>query len=554
MIGETLGSYVVKAQIGVGGMGAVYLAEHPLIGRKVAVKMLRPEYSSNEEAIQRFFREARSTASLRHPALIDVMDFGVYRPTGSAYIIMEFLEGESLESRLKKGRPTLHTAIDFARQIAVGVSVAHAAGIVHRDLKPGNIFIQPDLSRRGNELIKILDFGIAKLTKGDAGGKATRTDIVLGTPLYMSPEQCRGAGAVDHRADIYSLGCILFEMLCGRLPFVYPWAGELIAAHLHEAPPPPRSLEPSIPPAIEAITLRALSKKPDDRQQSMDQLVAELDAFITSDSSWPSAGIGSGPPLPAPGPSARPQAILAPTLPSDPPPGATNEDRPPSSTVIVTADDLANFGSQVAIQQVEEKPVNASTLSRGAATREVPPQTSVPAKQGKVAPIAIGIGSVGILAIGATLFFRHPHDDKTAQGSGPTTTATATATATNTTPPEPPRENTIPTANPEPPPPRDSPPAGTTTATPDTTASAVPPTQPTAQQSDTIRVSITNGRKGLTVRVDGHPAGLPVRLPRDGQFHELSFETPNFKPESRRIKADKDQALVLDNKPGFYVP
>ncbi len=572
MIGETLGSYLVKEKIGEGGMGAVYLAVHPLIGRKVAVKMLRPEYSDNEDAVNRFFREARSTASLRHPALVDVFDYGVHS-SGSAYIVMDYLEGESLESRLSKGRPPFHSTIDFTRQIAIGMSVAHAAGIIHRDLKPGNVFIEPDPSRRGGELLKILDFGIAKLTNREAGaGQATRTDIVMGTPLYMSPEQCRGAGGVDLRADIYSLGCILYEMLCGRLPFNYPWAGELIAAHLHEMPVAPRSIDPSIPVALEVIVLKALAKKPDDRQQTMDQVIGELDAYISTDPSW-SAGIGSGPPPPMPGfaprtpfPQAQTPLPHAQTpFPQSPNPSGpahaagpqTNAPSPQGErlpTMLITPDAMAGFAQQLGEHPGDPKAVNASTLSRGTATREVPLPHEV-ARQGKTVLLAIA-GVVGALAILTAVIFlrRAPNDGTSRAAGGASTTEHPQPTAIATT--EPPHENPVASAAPEPPPqPAESPPPDATDPPrSDTTTGAVPIVKPVAPLSDTIKVSITNGRKGLSVRVDGHAASLPVRLPRDGQTHELSFETPNFRPESRRVRADKDQVLVLENKPGFYVP
>lgn len=333
MIGETFGSYVVKEKIGEGGMGAVYLAEHPLIGRKVAIKLLRPEYSDNADAVSRFFREARATASLRHPALIDVFDYGVH-PSGSAYIVMELLEGESLESRMHKGPLPIHTAVDFVRQIAVAMSVAHAAGIIHRDLKPGNVYIEADRTRRGAETLKILDFGIAKLTHANVGtSQATQTNMVMGTPLYMSPEQCRGAGRVDARSDIYSLGCMFYEMLCGRVPFGYSWAGELVAAHLHRIARFAAQLDPAIPPPLEAIVQKALAKDPAARQQTMDELVSELDAYVAQNPSWPVAAMRSGTPPP-------PAAVVAHhTPPSDAGTASpqtekvTGSDHGPTSTV-----------------------------------------------------------------------------------------------------------------------------------------------------------------------------------------------------------------------------
>jgi serine/threonine-protein kinase len=277
MIGETFGSYRVTEKIGEGGMGAVYLAEHTLIGRKVAVKVLLPEHSRKQDLVDRFFNEAKTAAGLNHPALVDVFDFGVH-PSGSAYLVMDFLDGESLGNRLTRVAPLPpELAVDLARQIARGMEAAHGRGIVHRDLKPDNIFLVPDAEDPSRDQVKILDFGIAKLLGAPSASRgATSTGMVLGTPLFMAPEQCRGTGVVDHRADIYSLGCILYFMLCGRPPFAYEGVGEILGAHLHEPVMPPRSINPTVPQALEAVVLKALAKNPDERYQTMAALAADL--------------------------------------------------------------------------------------------------------------------------------------------------------------------------------------------------------------------------------------------------------------------------------------
>jgi serine/threonine-protein kinase len=283
VIGATLGNYRITARLGEGGMGVVYVAEHALIGRKAAVKVLLPEYSHNQEIVSRFFNEARSTALIKHPGLVDIFDFG-YDAQGSAYIVMEYLEGESLASYLRRVGPAGVAAVcGVGRQMAAAVGAAHERGIVHRDLKPDNVFCVPDRESPAGVRVKILDFGIAKLiTEGGMGASLkTRTGAVMGTPVYMSPEQCRGAGQVDARSDIYSLGCILYEMICGRPPFVREGVGEIIAAQIFEQPLAPHVLEASVPPALERVILRALAKAPGERQQTMEQLKAELD-LITS--------------------------------------------------------------------------------------------------------------------------------------------------------------------------------------------------------------------------------------------------------------------------------
>ena len=278
----TIGNYLIDSKIGAGGMGAVYLATHPGIGRKVAVKVLLPEHSKRQDLITRFFNEAKATATLRHPALIEVFDFG-FLPDGAGYLIMDFLEGEALAARLARVAPlSWDMAAEIGRQLAAGVAVAHAHGIVHRDLKPDNIFLVPDPELPTGERVKILDFGIAKLLlPGGSGSKgATSTGMLIGTPLYMAPEQCRGAGLVDHRADVYSAGCILYEMLSGRPPFNYEGVGEILAAHLHQMPTPLHQIDASIPEALEAIVMTALQKDPAQRQQSMADLAAQLQHFL----------------------------------------------------------------------------------------------------------------------------------------------------------------------------------------------------------------------------------------------------------------------------------
>ncbi|MCC6993651.1 MAG: serine/threonine protein kinase [Deltaproteobacteria bacterium] len=275
MIGAEVGSYRIVSQLGAGGMGVVYLAEHTLIGRKAAIKVLLPEFSRDEASLTRFFNEARSTALIRHAGLVDVFDFGYH--DGAAYIAMELLDGESLGARLRREQVLpAALAAALARQVAAAVGAAHARGIVHRDLKPDNVFLVPDPEVTVGLRVKVLDFGIAKLG-GELGGVArTTTGNLLGTPLYMSPEQCRGAGAVDHRADVYSLGCMLFEMLCGRPPFVLAGVGELISAHMNDFPPRLATLAPGTAPELEALVMALLEKRPEARPQTMEEVVAAL--------------------------------------------------------------------------------------------------------------------------------------------------------------------------------------------------------------------------------------------------------------------------------------
>jgi len=265
-------------EVGRGGMGVVYAAEHPLLGSQAVVKQLRPELSAQRDLIERFFNEARAASRIKHPGIVSIFDFG-YSDDGSAYFVMEYLEGESIAARLARTGPIPEAhARRLGRQMASALAAAHETGIVHRDLKPDNVFLVPDEAVAGGERAKILDFGIAKLG-GEAGeGVAvTRTGALLGSPLYMSPEQCRGTGEVDARADIYALGCLLFAMVTGRPPFLGQGVGEIIGKHIYEQPPRPRELVPAISAALDGALMRALEKDPDRRHATMRAFAAALD-------------------------------------------------------------------------------------------------------------------------------------------------------------------------------------------------------------------------------------------------------------------------------------
>ncbi|MEZ4403072.1 MAG: serine/threonine-protein kinase [Kofleriaceae bacterium] len=279
MIGTLMGSYRVTGVLGSGGMGDVYRAEHTLIGRPAAIKVLNAAYAKDREVVNRFFNEARAATAIHHPGIVEVFDFG-YLPDGNAYIVMEFLHGESLAARIASRGQLLETeAFAIARGIASALGAAHAAGIIHRDIKPDNVYLVPDPEAATGERVKLLDFGIAKLTDGAGGDwSQTRTGAVLGTPSYMSPEQCSGAGRVDARADLYSLGCVLFEMLAGRPPFVGHGAGEVIGAHQYLPAPQLRTFAPGASNDADQIVAWLLAKRPEERVQTTADLVRLLGA------------------------------------------------------------------------------------------------------------------------------------------------------------------------------------------------------------------------------------------------------------------------------------
>ena len=281
MVGRTLGNYTLVEKLGQGGMGEVYLAEHRRIGRRAAIKFLLPALTRDTDVVTRFFNEARATSQIRHPGIVEIYDCDVVEE--QAYIVMEYLEGESLAAALRRTGGLAHEPVTIAAivgQIASALAAAHRKEIIHRDLKPENVFLSVEESSRAPFIVKILDFGIAKLAAPGGGGSNTRTGGLLGTPVYMSPEQCRGVSTIDRRTDVYALGCLMFELATGRHVFVKDASGDLLVAHIIETPPRVSSIRPEIPAWMDELVAKMLSKSPDDRPSSMDEVVADIEAFL----------------------------------------------------------------------------------------------------------------------------------------------------------------------------------------------------------------------------------------------------------------------------------
>src|SRR5688572_19680785 len=273
LIGREIGSYRVVDVLGQGGMGRVYRAQHPRIGKEIAIKVLKSDYNHQADVVSRFFQEARAVNDIRHENLIDVVDFGK-TPQGDYFILMELLEGRTLSHALKGEAPfSARRVAHVALQICSALHAAHEKGVIHRDLKSDNIFL---ITRAGQkDFVKVLDFGIAKLLDNPESGAHTTTGMVLGTPLYMSPEQALGR-TLDQQTDIYALGVILYQMATGTLPFFDANPVALATMHVTAKLPPPSSRYKDINPDLEVVISRCLEKERTDRFPSMLEVAASL--------------------------------------------------------------------------------------------------------------------------------------------------------------------------------------------------------------------------------------------------------------------------------------
>jgi serine/threonine-protein kinase len=375
LIGQTIGSYRITRKLGEGGMGVVYLGEHPLIGKKVAIKVLLAELAAKEDIVNRFFVEAKAVNDIGHENIVDIVDFARAKVGGEeiSYFIMELLEGESLAARLQRVGVSFAEAQHILEQCCSALQASHDKGIVHRDLKPENIHL---VTRRTDAcFVKILDFGIAKLT-GAASSAKTRTGAVIGTPSYMSPEQCEGKGTIDARSDIYSLGVVMYELFTGRVPFTGEGFGEILVAHMTRSPEPPSRLNPRVTPELDAIVLHALEKNRDLRFQNMDELAAALanpQAHLHRWQGMPEAGVYQG------------RTLLGDTegvpLPVDEPERIRSEPHAPHSTTL----------SGAAAELSAERP--APTL---------------PARRRSPLPAVMTLMVVSLAALGFALYTRGP--------------------------------------------------------------------------------------------------------------------------------------------------
>jgi serine/threonine-protein kinase len=271
------GKYEVVGLLGSGGMGYVISARHAELGEMVALKFLRPEALAHAELVERFSREARAAAKIRSEHIANVFDVGTL-PDGTPFIVMEYLAGKDLADYLhQEGALPIDVAVEYIMQACEALAAAHAHGIVHRDIKPENLFLTQQA--QGMSMIKVLDFGISKIALPRGKRDLVRTQMALGSPVYMSPEQIRRSDQVDARSDIWAVGCVLFELLTGVTAFDEPSLLELSAAILEREPVPLQTLRPDASEELEQVVLRCLSKNPDDRFQNVAELAAALYPF-----------------------------------------------------------------------------------------------------------------------------------------------------------------------------------------------------------------------------------------------------------------------------------
>lgn len=272
-----------------GGMGTVYAGTHVELDRPVAIKLLRPDFNAETQALERFRREARIAAKIKHPNIADIYDYGSLS-NGEAYIVMELVEGETLSERLRRvGQLSFAEAVSLSRQIAAGMEAAHRSGVVHRDLKPSNIILTRGFD--GSVLVKIIDFGIAKISEQFApeDSTLTATGMLVGTPRYMSPEQCLGR-ELDARSDIYSFGVIQYEMLAGQPPFDATSAVAIAYKHIHEPVPPLDSFRHEVPPLLASLITESLSVDPAGRPQTAEEIAHRLAEIEQSLGEYEAAG------------------------------------------------------------------------------------------------------------------------------------------------------------------------------------------------------------------------------------------------------------------------
>ena len=491
--------YVLLRPIAKGGMGSVWVAQNKLTERKVAIKFMLPELSSSPDTIQRFFREAKASARIDHPSIVDVLDLGTL-PDGAPFLVMEYLEGRSFEKIIDAAPLAPVQAAVIMLDVARALSAAHTAGIVHRDLKPANIFI----AKKGDLIIpKILDFGISKITSSMGDIRMTRTGAVLGSPAYMSPEQARGRSDIDGRADIWAVGVILYEAISGKLPFIGENYNQVMMAITLDPPTPLVDAAPSADRDFVAIVEACLQKDRDNRPPSMEALAALLDAYVAPRAAYgiPPIDIGEGASSKSSrvGSTYRLASNVSPQLPTSVPPDAT--------------------------ATVRSNPVQ---MTVGAVTMVDPP------RRRSRAPLAIvAVAAAAVLGVGGWALLRRTTDVKDDR-NGASTSAVATTNDTVDKKP-------APAATPS-----ETAPEAVDATAPIGTAAASTPATTTASATTTATASETAAPSATTTATMKPKPYIPPKVKPSATVSATAKPSASAKPSG-----DIDGPAPVGTGPGF---
>jgi serine/threonine protein kinase len=524
MYGKTIGNYIVRHKLGEGGMGSVYFAEHPSIGKRVALKVLHADYASQPEIVSRFFNEAKAVNDIQHPNIVDIVDFGILPAATAAepplvYFIMEYIEGVSLSELIRRESPLApERAVTIALQIADALSASHRKGVVHRDLKPDNVIL---VSRgRQHDFVKLLDFGIAKLTANAASSHRTRTGIVMGTPQYMSPEQCDGRGRIDHRSDIYALGIVLYQMLTGRVPFGGDGYGEVLIQQMSKAPLAPSSVVPSIPEHLELVVLKALEKQPDHRYQDMDETMLALQNPLHYVATH----------------GARTRFLVSPVRRDVPPAGSSM----PLAAQAVMPDRVAPTTLSGSAAQLVATPVPTPSMM---IPPTAPPTASPASRSRAMARFGLAVALVlGGIAVGIVI-----------QVSGVPPAPASAPSPVPAVAPSPPAA-----ASPAPAPAPAASPAPSTATSPAPAPAAAAAVAPAAVRTPTkIRITIASVPPGAAVMIDGESRGKTPyagELERTDAPAEIKLTLAGYLATTRKITLGDDVALSISLEPAPRAP
>jgi serine/threonine protein kinase len=505
-VGVQIGEYLVEAPIAAGAMGEVWKAKHPVIGKHAAIKILGQDIFVNKEAIARFIQEARAVNEIRHRNIIDIFSFGELSD-GRPYLVMEYLDGQPLSQYLReKTRLPFATIANLLDQICRALSAAHERGIVHRDLKPENIFLV--IERRAPLFVKILDFGLAKLLGDQSSGKKelTRPGAVYGTPSYMSPEQCQSAAKTDHCSDIYSLGIILFEMICGRVPYPFNEAegvGMTMVNHM-TAPIPNVSefaSDREIPPAVDAFLTRMLAKKKEARPQSCE---AVYDEFLVA--------LGSLKHEEEIQPKKAPEPVLQ--KPTDTPVEVSAVGAPEEHKEAEPQGQFAEAPTMITSMDYFSRTMENPIARPYEAPEELPTPKPAPKPSNKM-PILLAAGAITLIGAGASLLLSTEPEPK--QTTTPIVQVTSTSAPVEPTP---------------------------------TTAASTP------SEQNTVMVEFISKPKGAKVFQDKVLLGVTpftTKLPQSDDKLSLRFEKLGFTQADTTLITSQTQKVELELTPAKSV-